>query len=39
MKIRPLGGELLPHAEGQTDRYDEVNSGFLPFLRKHVIKN
>ena len=29
MKIRPLGAELLFHAEGQTDRHDEVKFLFI----------
>ena len=30
MKIRTVGAELL-HAEGQTDRHDEINSRFSQF--------
>jgi len=31
VKIRPVADELL-HADGQTDRCDEVNSRFLQFF-------
>jgi hypothetical protein len=30
MKIRPVGAELF-HADGQTDRHDEVQSRFSQF--------
>jgi len=31
MKIRPLGAELF-HAEGRTDRHDEINSRLSKFV-------
>jgi len=33
MKIRPVGVKLF-HAEGQTDRHDEANSGFSQFCER-----
>jgi hypothetical protein len=33
MKIRPFVAELL-HADGQTDRHDEANSGFSQFCER-----
>jgi hypothetical protein len=33
VKIRPVGAELF-HADGQTDSYDEANSGFSQFCER-----
>jgi len=33
MKIRPVAAELF-HADGQADRHDEANSGFLQFCER-----
>jgi len=33
MKIRPVGAKLF-HADGRTDRYDEVNSRFSQFCER-----
>jgi hypothetical protein len=33
MKIRPVGAELI-HADGQTDRHDEINGLFRNFAKR-----
>jgi len=37
MKIRPFGAELF-HADGRTDRHDEVNSLFFSRFCERVYK-
>jgi len=36
MKIRPVGTELF-HADGRTDRHDEINSSFLQFCERDLL--
>jgi hypothetical protein len=38
MKIGPMGAELL-HADGQTDKHDELNIRFFAILRKSLKTN
>jgi hypothetical protein len=37
MKIRPVGAELF-HADGQTERHDEANSGFFFVILQKRLK-